>query len=123
MLALEQERHGSRFQSQSGRSHTIALSIQSLLLVAGAWFLLLAWNRAKTELDRRLDLMQARVEVLTDAVQHMVGTVDRCASQTSLILHQGERLASGVTALVAAPRTLLLAGATSRFFSRWRRKS
>ncbi len=101
----------------------IALSIQSLLLVAGAWFLVLAWNRTKNQLDRRLDLLQARVDVLTDAAQHMVGTVDRCANQTSLILQQGERLASGLTALVAAPRTLLLAGATSRIFSRWRRKS
>jgi hypothetical protein len=98
----------------------IAVSIQSLLLIIGAWLVVRAWNDMTVKLERQLELLLARADQVTDATQQLAGTIERCVNRTSTLLHHGERLASVVAAGVATPKALLIAGAASKLITSWR---
>ena len=98
----------------------IAVSLQSLMLIAGAWLAMRAWNDARAQVDRQLTLLQARVDILTDAACRAVDTFEEGASRVSTLLHQGERVAGVMASVVGVPKAMLLAGVISKLMSRWR---
>jgi len=100
----------------------IGLSIQSLVLVVGAWLAVRAWNDITAKLERQLEVVLARLDQLTDATQQMAGTIERCVNKTSTLLQHGELLASVLATTVATPKALLIAGAASKAVSTWRRR-
>jgi uncharacterized protein YoxC len=99
----------------------IALSIHSLMLIAGTWLVIRGVKEMRAHLDRRLEVLEARVDGVLSAATRMTDTVDRCASQVSTILHHGERLTGAVVTAVVTPKALL-AGAASKLITGWRRR-
>ena len=65
-------------------------------------------------------LLQARVDILTDAACRAVDTFEEGASRVSTLLHQGERVAGVMASVVGVPKAMLLAGVISKLMSRWR---
>jgi hypothetical protein len=100
----------------------IATSVQTLLLLVGAWLAIRVWNDLSAKLERRLDLLQARVETVADAAQKLAGTIEGCVDKTSTALQLGERLATVLASTVATPKALLVAGLASKLLSSWRRR-
>jgi Na+-transporting NADH:ubiquinone oxidoreductase subunit NqrC len=98
----------------------IAVSLQSLLLIAGAWVAMRAWNDARAQVDRHLTLLQARADVLTEAACRAADTFEEGASRVSTLFHQGERVAGLVASAVGGPKAMLLAGVVSKLMSRRR---
>ena len=101
----------------------VAASIQSLLLLGGAWFALRAWQDAKGQLDKHLTLLQSRVDGLSEATRHLVQTVDQGATHVSNVFGHGDRLAGAVVSAVAMPKVVLAANVVGRLASALRSRS
>ena len=100
----------------------IATSIQTLLLLVGAWLAIRVWNDLNAKLERRLDALQTRIETLAGATKQLAGTIEGCVNKTSMALQLGEGLATALATTVAPPKTLLLVGIASKLLSSWRQR-
>jgi hypothetical protein len=100
----------------------VAVSLQTILLLAGIWFCYSAWTRGKEQLDQRFGLLQARLQGAAAATEQTMASIDRCATQTSSLLRHLERLAAGMATVAGGPRTWAAAGSASKLLSRWRRR-
>jgi hypothetical protein len=99
----------------------IATSIQTLLLLAGAWLAIRMWSDLRAKLEHRLDALQARLGDVADAARQMAGAIESGVNTTSTALQFGERLATVLATTVASPQTLLAVGVASKLLSSWRR--
>lgn len=97
-----------------------AVSIQSLLMLVGAWLAVRAWRETQATLERHANLLHARVDVLSDAARYLVETIDDGAARVSSMFTTGERVAGAMASMVATPKVVLLAQLAGKVVSKWR---
>ena len=101
----------------------VAVSAQTLLLLAVGWYAYRAWSAARLDVERHLTRLLARVDTLSHSAEHALRTFDRGADTMSAAFASGERVAGAVARAVATPKALLLAGFVRSVAAGWRRRS
>jgi hypothetical protein len=111
----------------------VAATLQALTFLAGAIAVVLAWRRARAELDARYHALTMRlVEVVAQAREAIAQAreasvaVGRVTDRASDVMGNAGDVVRNLAEAVAGPRTLLVAGAASaagRLLQRWRRRS
>ncbi|HVG83638.1 MAG TPA: hypothetical protein VM820_03935 [Vicinamibacterales bacterium] len=110
----------------------IAVSIQALAVLAALVGAVIAWRRARQELDARYHALALRLdEVIAQARDAMMqareasAAVGRATERASNVMGDAGDVVRNIAQAVGAPRTLLVAGAASvagRLLERWRRR-
>jgi hypothetical protein len=101
----------------------IALSVQTLLMICTVIVMAIAMRRAHTMVDTQLGHFAARLDDIASQTRVAVATIERSATQVNSVLNDAGQIARTVGTAIAAPRSLIMAGAASAAsaFSRWRR--
>jgi hypothetical protein len=94
----------------------VALSIQTVLMVAGAIGGVIAWRR----MHARMVAMSTRVDEALDQTQEAVRSIQHASDEAASVLSDTRHALHSFVGFVSAPRNLLVAGAAS-LLSRWRR--
>lgn len=110
----------------------IAASVQTLTLLAGAVAMVIAWRRARAELEARYVALAARLDEIIlqarDAItqaREASAAVGRATERASNVMGDAGDVVRNIAQAVATPRTLLMAGAASAarsLFEGWRRR-
>jgi ABC-type transporter Mla subunit MlaD len=102
----------------------IALAIQTLLMIACALAVLVAWRRVTVEADRRLADLSTRLDEVLRDTRTAAQAVGRVSDQANGLLNGNQGMVRTLAAAVGPSQALLAAGAASaasRLISRWRR--
>lgn len=97
-----------------------AVCLQTVLMVAGAWFVMRAWRETQDSLERHARLLQVHVETLSQSARDLMETVDHGAARVSSVFTTGERVVGAVASVIATPKVVLLATLAGKAVSRWR---
>lgn len=103
----------------------VAVSIQTVMLAAAFVAGVVAWRKLQTQLDERYKALVTQVE---DALAHTREAADalhRASDEVAGSLGAMRHGLQSLATFVSAPKSLLLAGATSAMsglFARWRRR-
>ena len=110
----------------------VAVSIQTLTILAAVTALAIAWRRGRHELDARYQALALRLdEVIVQARDAMMqareasAAVGRATERASNVMVDASDVVRNIAQAVGGPRTLLVAGAASaagRLLERWRRR-
>jgi hypothetical protein len=111
----------------------VAVSIQALTVVVAAVSIVLAWRRAREELDARYQGLALRLdEIIVQAREAIVqareasAAVGRATERASNVMGDAGDVVRNIAQAVGAPRSLLVASAASaagRLLEKWRRRS
>jgi hypothetical protein len=111
----------------------VAVSIQALTVLVAAVSIVLAWRRAREELDARYQALALRLdEIIVQAREAIVqareasAAVGRATERASNVMGDAGDVVRNIAQAVGAPRTLLfasVASAAGRLLERWRRRS
>jgi hypothetical protein len=101
----------------------IALSIQTVLMLCTVIAISVAWKRAHTTVDSHLNRFEERLDDIATQTRVAVNAIERSSTQVNTVLHDAGSVLRSVGSVMGAPRSLLMAGATSAAsaFARWRR--
>ncbi|HET9373062.1 MAG TPA: hypothetical protein VFO19_22525 [Vicinamibacterales bacterium] len=102
----------------------IAVSVQTILMVAGAIAAMRAWRKVR-ETQERYEAFVARVDTALVDTREAARAVQRVSDEAAATLGDLRHATRSVVGVVAAPRSLLVAGATSAagaLLSRWRKR-
>ena len=103
----------------------IALSIQTLLVIAGFVAALVVWRRVTVEADRRLAELGGRLDDVLRDTRQAAQAVGRMSEHADGFLGGTEAVVRTLATVVAPSRALLAAGAASaasRLLLKWRRR-
>jgi hypothetical protein len=103
----------------------IALSIQTLLVIAGFVGALIVWRRVAVEADRRLAELGGRLDDVLRETRQAAHAVGRMSEHADGLLGGTEGVVRALATVVAPSRALLAAGAASaasKLFLKWRRR-
>jgi hypothetical protein len=103
----------------------IALSIQTLLVIAGFVAALVVWRRVTVEADRRLAELGGRLDDVLRETRQAAQAVGRMSEHADGLLGGTEGVMRTLATVVAPSRALLAAGAASaasRLLLKWRRR-
>lgn len=101
----------------------VCAALQVLMMGGVLIGLFVAWQRARRLADEQLAALHARLDDVSQKVQTAVTAVDRVAGGTNALVHDAGDVVRSVASAMAAPRTVLLAGAArmaGRALARWR---
>ncbi len=101
----------------------VAASLQTALLLVGAVAAFIAWRRANVMIEKRLDAFDAKLDEFSSHARQAAHAVERFSSNAGDALHSAGSVVRTVVSAVAAPRSMLMAGAASALggvLSRWR---
>ena len=102
----------------------VAVSVQTLLLLAFAVGAMSAWRRMHEELDQRYRELVARMDQLAAPVRRAADAMTAVSTRASDTLNRAEDVATAVGRVIAVPRSLFAVGAAtvaSMVLSKWRR--
>jgi methyl-accepting chemotaxis protein len=102
----------------------VAVSVQTLLLVAFAFGAMNAWRRMHEELDQRYRELVARMDQIAAPVRRAAEAMTEVSHRASDTLNRADHVATTVGRVLAVPRSLFAFGAAtaaSMVLSKWRR--
>lgn len=102
-----------------------ALAFQTVLLTGAFVAAWLGWRQMQVGLDIRWRALEARVDDAARHAHQAADSVSRLSDRTSAVLSDASDVVRSVASVVAAPKTLLVAGAAAAargLVSRWRRR-
>lgn len=102
-----------------------ALAFQTVLLTGAFVAAWLGWRKMQVGLDTRWRALEARVDDAALHARQAADSVSRLSDRTSAVLSDASEVVRSVASVVAAPKTLLVAGAAAAargLVSRWRRR-
>lgn len=101
----------------------IAVSVQTLLMIVGAWYAYRAWTSLSADFERHATHVIGRLDTLADSTQEALRRVDVATERMSSVFASGERVAGAVASVVTTPKAFMLATFAGRMVSRWFSKS
>ncbi len=102
-----------------------ALAFQTVLLTGAFVAAWLGWRQMQVGLDTRWRALEARVDDAASHARQAADSVSRLSDRTSAVMSDASDVVRSVASVVAAPKTLLVAGAAAAargLVSRWRRR-
>lgn len=103
----------------------IAAMAQSLALLGAAVYGFVVWRRLEGKLLRKVDDVQLQLNDVVSHTKDLLQAAHRVTDRTTGVVDQAGHLVRNVATVVAAPRTVVMAGAASAargLLSRWRRR-
>lgn len=102
----------------------VAAMAQSLALLGAAVYGFVVWRRLEAQLLQRVDVLQAQLDDVVRHAKQALDAVHRVTDRTTDVVGDASDLVRNVATVVAAPRTVMMAGAASAargLLARWRR--
>jgi hypothetical protein len=101
----------------------IALSVQTVLMLCTVIAISVAWKRAHATVDGHLNRFEERLDDIATQTRVAVNALERSSTQVNTVLHDAGTVLRSVGSVVGAPRSWLMAGASSAAsaLARWRR--
>lgn len=101
----------------------VAVSVQTVLMLCTVIAISIAWKRAFTTLDARLNRVSERLDDMAAQTRVAVTALERSTNEVTAMLQNASSVLHGLGSFMGAPRALLVSGVASSAsaFARWRR--
>jgi hypothetical protein len=103
----------------------IAVSLQTVMLIAGVIVATLAWKRTQAAFESRLVDMSVKLDQIAGQTRRAMDSMEHLSGKATDVFHDAGSVVRSFASAVTAPRAFLMAGAASavsRVLSRWRGK-